>query len=115
MLLQRNTSLCDSTYVSTLDLKTGGFPRTPTCLRQVVKTQDLLVADIERFTVMITHSVLAQASNFISGSTDMLGSLIDAQGRVVKYFTDQSRPGDIMSVQELMMAAGVSLEGTLLI
>ncbi|KAG0211030.1 cytochrome c oxidase subunit 1 [Mortierella sp. GBA30] len=122
------------------------LPTVPGCDAYSAPTTLLLpssfVADIERFTLMLEHSIRGQASGvqMRSGNMDS-GILRDSQtGAVAKVFTDDSRhvpayspissatpsplpvnqvnksvntvhlAGDVMTVGELLKAAGVSLD-----
>ncbi|KAF9439167.1 cytochrome c oxidase subunit 1 [Entomortierella beljakovae] len=88
-----------------------------------------LVADIERFTLMLEHSIRGQASGVQMRSGNMVSGLLrDSEtGNVVKTFNDQSRhisvveggnnssrsvhlAGDVMTVGEFLRASGVNLE-----
>ncbi|KAF9359061.1 cytochrome c oxidase subunit 1 [Mortierella sp. AD094] len=86
-----------------------------------------LVADIERFTLMLEHSIRGQASGvqMRSGNMDS-GLLRDSQsGEVLRTFTDESRyvsassgndtklvhlAGDVMTMGEFLRASGVNLD-----
>ncbi|CAG8596114.1 6772_t:CDS:10 [Ambispora leptoticha] len=78
------------------------------------------IADIENYTIMIEHSIRGHTTdigirNGLNGSMD--GSLVGTNGNVIKYWNTTSRQqddpradGDIMTVQQLLTAAGADLE-----
>ncbi|KAF9969662.1 cytochrome c oxidase subunit 1, partial [Modicella reniformis] len=78
-----------------------------------------LMADIERFTIMMEHSIRGDASGIQLRSGNMVsGILRDSKTEeVLRTFTDESRyknpttrvAGDIITVAELLKAAGVNL------
>ncbi|KAF9400447.1 cytochrome c oxidase subunit 1 [Mortierella sp. AD011] len=86
-----------------------------------------LVADIERFTLMLEHSIRGQASGVQMRSGNMVSGLLrDSQsGEVLKTFTNESRyvsigsgndtqlvhlAGDVMTMGEFLKASGVNLD-----
>ncbi|KAG0001574.1 cytochrome c oxidase subunit 1 [Entomortierella chlamydospora] len=86
-----------------------------------------LVADIERFTLMLEHSIRGQASGVQMRSGNMVSGLLrDSQsGEVLRTFTNESRyvstgsgndtelvhlAGDVMTMGEFLKASGVNLD-----
>ncbi|KAF8940922.1 cytochrome c oxidase subunit 1 [Dissophora ornata] len=91
-----------------------------------------IVADIERFTLMLEHSIRGQATGLQMRSGNMVSGLLrDSEtGQVVKTFADQSRfvpvanasvpsgtttaavhlAGDVMTVGEFLKASGIDLD-----
>ena len=43
-------------------------------------------------------------------NTKMKGKLLDPKGKVIKTWDDEKRIGDIMTVGEVLQAAGISLD-----
>ncbi|CAG8609974.1 4787_t:CDS:10 [Ambispora leptoticha] len=78
------------------------------------------IADIETYTMMIEHSIRGHTTdmgirNGLNGSMD--GSLVDINGKVIKSWNSTTRKqddpradGDIMTVQQLLTAAGADLQ-----
>lgn len=108
------------------------MPTAPGCdpykAPSTVKLPLSLVTDIERFTIMLEHSIRGAATGVQLRSGNMeSGALRDSgSGEVIKIFTDESRhvtsaspngttstvrlAGDVMTVGELLRASGVNLD-----
>ncbi|CAI2175271.1 6088_t:CDS:2, partial [Funneliformis geosporum] len=76
------------------------------------------IADIENYSVMIEHSVRGKTTSISLRNGMMDGELISANGISIKSWTNKTRTeftpnanGDILSVKEILDAAGVDLEG----
>jgi len=66
-------------------------------------------ASVEDFTISIEHLVRGDQVNVTKLNTDIDGQLLDSNENVLKSFTDDARPSDIISVSDLLQAAGISL------
>ncbi|KAG0246719.1 cytochrome c oxidase subunit 1 [Mortierella sp. GBA43] len=104
------------------------MPTTPTCDPYKAPTNVTLpasmVSDIERYTIMLEHSIRGATSGVQLRSGNMVaGTLVDSiSGGVVKTYTNDTRittdssgkttrlAGDVMTVGELVKAAGVDLD-----
>ncbi|KAF9197618.1 cytochrome c oxidase subunit 1, partial [Haplosporangium sp. Z 27] len=86
-----------------------------------------VVADIERFTLMLEHSIRGQATGIQIRSGNMVSGLLrdSESGDVLQTFTDETRyvsdnsgdstkvvhlAGDVMTVGEFLKASGVNLD-----
>ncbi|ORX82087.1 hypothetical protein K493DRAFT_361585 [Basidiobolus meristosporus CBS 931.73] len=98
------------------------LPGTPGCkfdLQIPTETQRYFIADIERYTLLIRHTMKRSPEGALIQSNSLPGSLIGIDGKVFPdadrgHFANETRlesfPGDLMSLGTLLGAANVYLD-----
>ena len=89
------------------------MPTTEDCAERVGPKTTYFLADIERYTLMIAHTVQGIETDITIRNQDMHGQLVGSDGRLLRDFPmDQRYFGDILSVGEALQAAGdINLDG----
>eukprot|EP01121_Diplochlamys_sp_Union-15-3_P016596 TRINITY_DN5681_c0_g1_i2.p1 TRINITY_DN5681_c0_g1~~TRINITY_DN5681_c0_g1_i2.p1 ORF type:complete len:338 (-),score=40.67 TRINITY_DN5681_c0_g1_i2:194-1186(-) len=74
------------------------------------------IADIEKFTLMVEHTMYAPSMNKVRNGEDLSGELLDCRGQVVpmpypnSLGKDNSSTGDVFEISKLLSAACVDLD-----
>ncbi|KAK9762161.1 hypothetical protein K7432_012377 [Basidiobolus ranarum] len=98
------------------------LPGIPGCkfdLQVPIQTEEYFIADIERYTLLIRHSMKRFPEGPLIQSNSLPGSLIGMNGKVYPnadqgHFTNETRldslPGDLMSIGTILGASNVYLD-----
>ena len=107
------TRLSVSTYASnatctTVNLIDGDLPLSPDCIQKPTGSKkSYFLADIEKYTLRVEHTVQGESTGISMRGSEMNGVLVDRNGTKLKEFVeDINRVGDIITVEELLRAAG---------
>lgn len=93
----------------------GELPASPECMADQVSAskRHLFMADIERYTLRVEHTVQGQTTGISMRNSDMTGRLLNSKGQVMKtFFPDGSSKGDIVSLGDFLTAGDVNLDAT---
>ncbi|KAI3639665.1 hypothetical protein MIR68_002359 [Amoeboaphelidium protococcarum] len=87
-------------------------PTDPSCLATAQPSTPYYIADIESYTMLIDHVVLGKETGVAQRTQQMPGKLVDQNGNVIKEFpADVNSPGDIVTLAEIIQAAGLGSQG----